>query len=146
MTTIKIEETFNDHLKKHLLFAVNYFQSQEDIKLIATIADRNEEWLKKNANDYKGHNIYAYYIKIGSFWELFYLGQTHSKYSIQRMRQHLIKASKTTSSKLKDFKNIDELGFKSITIDPQELRHYFETMLIQELRKNHKYLSNNLLK
>jgi predicted nuclease of restriction endonuclease-like RecB superfamily len=146
MLNIEIEETFKSSLESHLNRAIEYFQSKDDIKLLPGIANRNDDWLKKESNDYKPHNVYAYYIKVNGFWELSYLGQTDSKYAKQRMSQHLIKASKTTTSKLAEFKEKEELGFKSIVVEPQELRHYFETLLIQKLRQNNKHLSNKLLK
>jgi len=146
MKKIEIENSLNDELEKQLNILAAYFEKTDDVNETSSSLERSEEWFKKFSNNHKEHNIYAYYIKSVGVWELFYLGQTHSDYSIQRMRQHLIKASKTTNSKLAELKNIDELGFKSIIIEPQELRHYFEIMLIQKLKPDHKNLSNKLLK
>jgi hypothetical protein len=101
-------------------------------------------------NYFKGdpeHNVYGYYIKNErKVWVLVYIGQTHSKYYLRRMNQHLIKKSHGTFSKLKEFEK-QEIGFKAIRIDIQELRHYFEILLIERFKSvkaEHINLSNIL--
>ena len=83
-------------------------------------------------------NIYCLYTRIDQVWNLIYVGQRKRGAIRARLRQHLIKKHVRTGSKLQKISNHLENGFsmglKTISIDPDELRQYYENKLIMDFK------------
>lgn len=84
-------------------------------------------------------NIYGLLTKTSnSKWELRYVGQRKSKDITQRLRQHLITKHSKTGSQLekvkKELKTDLQIGVKLISVMPNELRHYYEVKLLQDIK------------
>jgi len=85
-------------------------------------------------------NLYGIYVreKYGRVWKLKYIGQRNSKEIRQRLREHLVKSHGKTGSQRANVQN--ELGkgciigLKLAWIQPDELRHYYEARLLQDMK------------
>lgn len=94
-----------------------------------------EDHLKRN-NYYP--NIYCLYILENESWKLVYIGQRKRIAIRERLRQHLVKKHIRTGSKLS---NVTDhlnrkimIGLKTISVDPDELRQYYENKLIKDFK------------
>lgn len=83
-------------------------------------------------------NIYGLLTKTdGSDWNLRYVGQRKAKDIKQRLKQHLIKKDQKTGAQLdkvkKELKSNVQLGIKLASVLPDELRHFYEEKLLQDI-------------
>lgn len=83
-------------------------------------------------------NLYAIYtMNENKIWLLRYIGQRKSKDIKQRLRQHLKKRHINTGSQLDKVKSelnlAVQVGIKLVSIRPDELRHYYEEKLLNDL-------------
>ena len=73
----------------------------------------------------------------GRQWQLRYIGQRKAKGIKQRMYQHLVKKHKNTGAQLekvkKELNDGKYIGVKLASVTPDELRHYYEEKLLQDI-------------
>ena len=103
---------------------------------IGESAALNSELLK----DVSGSTlVYAIHTRENRTWQLKYIGQTQSKTSRQRIRNHLFKKNYRTGSQLDHLKadvasNID-IGVSYVQIEPPYMRHPVEEILISKFNQ-----------
>jgi hypothetical protein len=81
----------------------------------------------------KKHNLYAFYFFESGDWVLKYIGQSKGEYFYQRMKQHFFQPHPKTNSIYNKIMNEKKIAVKSICVNPEELRQYYEQRLIQLL-------------
>ncbi len=148
--------TIDKDLIKNLKYKniLKYFKTTNTVTSISTKTQINriDEFALTQICDNKP-NLYAIYLKESKQWNLKYIGQSKSCYIRQRMRNHLLKKHERTGAQLENVtKAIEEgyeVGLKTVEIYPEELRHYYEQKLIEELKpewnKNRGSLKTNRL-
>ena len=135
-----------ESLEKHVKELVEFFNSQkmDNAVVIPKAKERSLEMLNGKFKENKNDNLYCFYVKNDESWKPIYVGQSKSKFFLQRMHQHFHKEYLGTASKFKNLKGVNEVRVKSVQIIPEELRHYFEQKMIHEFKP--KYISHGNIK
>jgi hypothetical protein len=84
-------------------------------------------------------NLYSIFAYENNIWVLKYIGETKKSISRTRLRNHLIKKHDKTGSKLAKVNELlaqnIKIGIKSIKLNHEELRLYFEEKLINSFKE-----------
>ena len=79
-------------------------------------------------------NLYAIFVGEGGRWTAMYVGQRKRDKLGERIRQHLVKQSENTSSKLSQVRcavaNGKKIGISYVLIEPECLRRFVEESII----------------
>ena len=123
---------------------LEYFQDNKNVLNVTVIKDTNleidfniiKDFINKMSNR---PNLYGLLTKtFESDWNLRYIGQRKAKEITQRLRTHLIYKNQKTGAQLDKVKNElnsnVQIGIKLICILPDELRHYYEEKLLNEIK------------
>lgn len=110
---------------KELESAKSFFEKTCDI----IVVDQNNRQVQTAVG-----NVYALYVDK----KIMYIGERQSDKIISRLNEHIFKCSESTHSKLhkieEAFFSNKEVGYKTLTVEPEFERYSVEAFLIQNLK------------
>lgn len=118
----------------------SYFEDAQDVLQVSNSGKIDIVNFNKLLTSFSSQpNVYGLLTrgKIDSKWRLRYVGQRKSKGIRQRLREHLFKCAEKTGSQLKNVQDElskgNEIGLKLLSVNHDELRHFFESRLINDI-------------